>query len=328
MTNIIFKGQYLTSGDSFMLKRQFESVLEKGFGFNRSEIRGFHLLSSALIISIAFKLIFSYQIAQRNTSELSVSPYNNMELPAIGSIESAYDDIESENKVAWLEIREKFDPNQVTANELENMGLPKDLARRWENYLSKGGSFKTKEEISKLYGITEEMSTQLLPWMEISLPKKTASTKKADHEKTIKNTSYVGQKTTWLNEADTSDLKTVRGIGSYFAKQIVEYRERLGGFYAMEQLFEVYRIDTAKVDAIAEKFNLEPAPKLRKIPINTISVEDFSAHPYVGYTMGKIIINYRDVHGEFSELADLGVIKHTNADKLRKLAPYLDFDSR
>ena len=39
-----------------------------------------------------------------------------------------------------------------------------------------------------------------------------------------------------LNTADTTELKWIRGIGRYIARQIVKYREELGGFYSPEQL--------------------------------------------------------------------------------------------
>ena len=44
-----------------------------------------------------------------------------------------------------------------------------------------------------------------------------------------------------LNSADTTRLKMLRGIGSGYAKMIVAYREKLGGFYKAEQLLEVYK---------------------------------------------------------------------------------------
>ena len=44
-----------------------------------------------------------------------------------------------------------------------------------------------------------------------------------------------------LNSADTTRLKQLRGIGSGYAKMIVAYREKLGGFYKTEQLLEVYK---------------------------------------------------------------------------------------
>ena len=43
-----------------------------------------------------------------------------------------------------------------------------------------------------------------------------------------------------LNRADTAELKKIPGIGSGIARLIVNYRQRLGGFYQIEQLQEIH----------------------------------------------------------------------------------------
>ena len=42
-----------------------------------------------------------------------------------------------------------------------------------------------------------------------------------------------------LNTADTTALKTIPGIGPYFARKIVQYGERLGGYVNIDQLDEI-----------------------------------------------------------------------------------------
>lgn len=54
-----------------------------------------------------------------------------------------------------------------------------------------------------------------------------------------------------LNTADTTSLKTVRGIGSVFANRIVKYRKLIGGFHSKEELLKVYGIDEERYVGIA-----------------------------------------------------------------------------
>ena len=42
-----------------------------------------------------------------------------------------------------------------------------------------------------------------------------------------------------LNSADTALLKRVPGIGSYYARRIVNYRRQLGGYVSVSQLAEI-----------------------------------------------------------------------------------------
>ena len=43
-----------------------------------------------------------------------------------------------------------------------------------------------------------------------------------------------------VNSADTTALIDLPGIGSKLALRIINFREKLGGFYAIEQLKETY----------------------------------------------------------------------------------------
>src|SRR3569833_3197280 len=46
-----------------------------------------------------------------------------------------------------------------------------------------------------------------------------------------------------LNSADSAKLTELKGIGPSFARRIINYRNRLGGFINKEQLKEVYGMD-------------------------------------------------------------------------------------
>jgi competence protein ComEA len=302
------------------IKYHLDRYFEDFFGFSRNEINGFYLLSVVIMLVLLTRLVFLYILQPVSTFQIKISQLpieSKSQNDEKGSIEISDTFIENTNED--LILLEKFDPNEVSKQQLLNMGLDSSIADRWINYLSKGGRFRKTDDLSKLYGLPPNEFERLKQY--ISIPSQSRNEVKKEKQNIIWE-----QKTTSLNEADTTDLKTVRGIGSYFARQIVEYRERLGGYIAIEQLFEIYRMDTAKVDAIAEKFRVEKNPTIRKIRINQIDSEEFIKHPYVGYTNGKIIMAYRDVHGGFKELADLSLIKQVDVEKIKKLSPYLNFD--
>lgn len=91
-----------------------------------------------------------------------------------------------------------------------------------------------------------------------------------------------------LNEADTTELKKIPGIGSGIARMIVAYRKRLGGFYDMAQLKEVNYVD----EDMLRWFKLGNAP-IHRINANKAGLDKLRSHPYMNFYQAKVIIEYR-----------------------------------
>ena len=124
-----------------------------------------------------------------------------------------------------------FDPNTLDSANLVRLGLKPYVAKNIINYRLKGGKFKTAEDFSKIYGISADEFETLKPYIHITIKED------ENREKTTKKSTepiYVE-----LNSCDTTLLKQLRGVGSGRAKQIVSYREQLGGFSTKEQLLEI-----------------------------------------------------------------------------------------
>lgn len=126
-----------------------------------------------------------------------------------------------------------------------------------------------------------------------------------------------------INLADTTAFIALPGIGSKLADRIVRFREKLGGFYSIEQIGEVYGL----ADSIFQKFKpllLMVHFPVKKININTASLDELKAHPYIRFTIAKSIIAYREQHGVFTSLEDLKKIVLMTEDIFTKVYPYLE----
>ena len=210
----------------------------------------------------------------------------------------------------------QFNPNNLPESKWKMLGLKDWQIRIIYNYESKGGQFRTKEDVGKMYGIKPELYEKWKPYIVIP-DGKTAfdKTKKSNYKKSLKEKIE-------LNSADSVLLVTVRGIGPIYAQRIVNKRDKLGGFLQLEQLKEVYGITDENYSKIATQLSLDTA-KRTKININECSWGRLVSHPYISKNVANAIINYRKQHGYYSAVADIKRSDLVNEELYLKIAPYL-----
>jgi DNA uptake protein ComE-like DNA-binding protein len=217
----------------------------------------------------------------------------------------------------------RFNLNKIEKSEWLSMGLPEKVFNGLERYRSKGGRFRRPEDVKKLYSLSEELADRLLPYIQTDSNRKSrftsenqSFTKKPKGPRPLFN----------LNEADSSDLDGVFGIGGKTALRILKYRDALGGFHSMNQLFEIWKLDTLVIEELQLRSFIPDPPGLKKIAINSVSEEDLAIHPYVRSNLARVIIRYRNQHGPYRQPADLARIRILPQAQLEKMLPYLSFE--
>lgn len=218
-----------------------------------------------------------------------------------------------------------FDPNKVDSIELSRLGLPVHVVRNILKYRQKGGSFKTPGSFSRIYGLEQDLFEQLKPYIRIVKPKVVES-KKVDtvvlvKESKVKAFKYPEGTLVDVNVADTTELKKIPGIGSGIAKAIVVYRNRLGGFYSLEQLAEIEYI----TPSLMKWFKLEE-PLVRPLKINEVGLETLRAHPYLNFYQARIIVEHRRKKGSIKSLSQLSLYEEFTEKDLERLSAYFKFD--
>lgn len=128
-----------------------------------------------------------------------------------------------------------------------------------------------------------------------------------------------------LENADSAVLEKMPGIGPVLSARIIKYRDKLGGFYEVDQLREVYGLSDSVFGKIAPLLRLN-SNNIKKIAINSASEEELRKHPYLQWKLAKQLIKFREAHGSFEEVKDLEEIWGLDRDKLKKLIPYLVFN--
>jgi len=209
-----------------------------------------------------------------------------------------------------------FDPNTIEKDKLTKLGLSSFLTSRIIRYREKGGKFKKKEDLQKIYGMDSAWYNKASAW--ISIPKTeniSFPSRATDKKVTIPETFNI-------NISDSTQLIKVYGIGPALSKRISTFRDRLGGFISMNQLKEVYGLDTSTVKALEKKFFVADNFVPQKININTLKAEEVR-HPYIKRKELQAIIAYRMQHGNFQSLNELSNIKILSQEFIEKVKPYL-----
>ena len=227
-----------------------------------------------------------------------------------------------------IEIRmQMFDPNTVDSITLLHLGFKPWQAKNMLKYRAKGGKYRKKEDMKKLYGMTDSMYVALEPYIHITQDSSTVNSAQVDSTRMDSKPQWRNlKKDTILNlrTADTTELKMIRGIGSYRAKMIVRYREQLGGYARVEQMLEARGMDKVIADSILPHFYIDSVI-VHKIPVNKMRPEVLSRHPYLNFEQAKSIYEYRRKHIRIKSADELKKIKGISPEDLEKILIYLDF---
>lgn len=204
----------------------------------------------------------------------------------------------------------EFDPNTISAEEWQRLGIKNRISSRIKKYLSKGGRFLKNEDLKKIYGLNTADYERLEPYIRIKQKSKK------------ENTELKGKIKIELNTASEKELKSLYGIGNYYAAQIVKYRKELGGFHNISQLMEIPKFRQETIEKIKDYIKIDLS-QLRHININNITIKTLVAHPYFDYAKASLIVEYRKKNGEFKSINDLlenNLLLKKDYDKVK---PYL-----
>lgn len=223
---------------------------------------------------------------------------------------------------------EVFDPNTADSSTLVHLGFKPWQAKNMVKYRAAGGKYRKPEDLKKLYGMTDSMYQALTPYIYIareevdsvavdSLRKDSLPRWEEENKDTILN----------LRTADTVELKMIHGIGSYRARQIVRYREQLGGFVSVEQVLEAKGMENVDADSLLAHFWIDSV-KIEAMNVNSVGVQRLSRHPYLRFEQAQAIYELRRKKIRLDSIQQLQQIECISAETLEKIAPYLNFDKK
>ena len=272
------------------------------FYFSKSQRNGIIVLVSLIVIVIALNYalpyFFSPSEADNKAFKEEVELFKRNLQPRDSLKQAEQSKITSPEYVLFT-----FDPNKADSTTFVKLGISCDIAGRIIRYREKGGVFEVADDFSKMYGLSAEKFNELKPYIKIG-----------DIKPILVD----------LNSADTTELKKVHGIGSYYARQIVSFRNRAGGFYSVEQLLEIKNMRAENYERMKDYCTVDLS-LISKINVNSATMTRLKKHPYITDAQAKAIASLRK-DKKLNTLNELMETGYFYKEELPRLKPYLCFE--
>jgi DNA uptake protein ComE-like DNA-binding protein len=284
------------------------------FGFSRRETNGFLILMPLLLIILFSQPVYE-MIIQKGPGDFSHERHVLDSLVAL--LEK--DTLQVSDSLARREF--PFDPNTATQTELRTLGFKEEIIRRMMNYRAKGGTFRVKSDLLKIYGMDTASFKRTFDLIQLPASRNLVSFSR-DHA-SPKRTTIQRDSLFDINTVDSVTLLRINGIGPVLSARIVRYRQKLGGFISKSQLSEVYGLDSTVVGRLAASCFINAEFDVRKLNINVLDEAALSDHPYLSRSEAKAIVAYRFQHGNYQTIQDIHKIHSIEEKTIRKIEPYL-----
>ena len=287
--------------------------LRKWFSFSKGERVAIITILAAILILI---LACLFRPSRKTLSDDSLHNLDSLlALHQAAIVEQQQQQTEKPLDVADLHPF-PFNPNTITEDEWRQIGLTDRQVRNIMNYKAKGGKFYSKNDLGKLYTISEEDFAQLEPFIVLPEVQRNKKTKSTEQSGVSTPSTGSGTSTTAkpvekkaipivdLNTVDSTTLVELPQIGGFMASRILEFRDKLGGFVDLEQLRDVKGMDEARFVAI-KPYIILGAVEIRKVDVNRADFKTLVHHPYLSYEQVKRIFNQREKRGMIKNWAQL-----------------------
>ena len=208
--------------------------------------------------------------------------------------------------------KSRFNPNDYSLDDWMALGLSVKQSQSILNFVQRG--IYSNSALEKIY----VMPTEVYDLIKDS----TYYEKQITEFTVIKDSEVKPIPLLEINSASKEDLIELNGVGEFYAKQILKYKNELGGFVFIEQLLEVWKMRLETYEKLMPQLTID-TNKIKKINVNTCSIEDLRSHPYLDYYQANSIIKMRMQKDGYNELKEILESKLINEEEFQRLLPYL-----
>lgn len=215
-----------------------------------------------------------------------------------------------------------FNPNTASYDSLVAKGVRPQLARNIVRYRRGGGVFGTKRDFQRLYALKEGEYKMLEPYLEVAEKPPTQPEEKYAQKAEPKRKLTRSEQTIDVNCCTAADLQQISGIGEVLSHRIIRYRNALGGFISVDQLHEVYGLDSLVILRSSKRLDFNKC-EVKLLRINSLPTDSLVRHPYIDWKMAQRLVRYRVQHGAYLQPTDLFQVHGIEPEQIDRILPYL-----
>jgi competence ComEA-like helix-hairpin-helix protein len=225
-----------------------------------------------------------------------------------------HDNIKYSKKEKYKVPERKFNPNQYSFEEWVKLGLTRKQAAVVMKFTNRG--INSNEELKKIFVIPEELFNKIKD--STYYPQKEPLSKIERELNQDRPTAVLID----LNKSSIEDFTKINGIGPFYAKQIIRYREQLGGYHSKEQLLEVWKMNLETYEKLKDYIFIKTG-EINKISLNSTNINELNNHPYLNWNQANSIIKMREQRTEFKTISEIKESVLIDEETFEKLTPYL-----
>ncbi|MDR1023744.1 MAG: helix-hairpin-helix domain-containing protein [Prevotellaceae bacterium] len=299
--------------------------LKDWMAFSKGERRGTLVLGALLLLLLLAPPIYRYFLRPK-PAESDLAQLRQYAARLNATAQPQFDQLaESAVEKPPLPRERKtfrFDPNTISADSLELLGFSPKQAAAIARYRDRGGRFRAAGDFLKLGVITDKQRERLAAYVYVAPPppKDFPQKDSASRFGAATAAATAALQPVDLNSADTALLRTLPGIGKYFAQKIVEYREQLGGYTSTEQLLEIKNFGDERMQRLADRVSVDTSA-VQKFTLSEESLALMRRHPYLGAYAARGIAQYAKRKGgpaTLDELLKNNLITSLQAEKVKR----------
>jgi competence protein ComEA len=313
----------------------FSEEFKRFFKFNFSERRGLFFLCALLILFVVLSRFSNPSFSSHSNSEPTALAIDSNNFIVEEVEDSGHSDLNEKPTFSKSLFTEKlnkksFNPNTATIAELKDIGFYPQIAERIIKYRTKGGQFKTKEDLKKVFGVSEKFYASIAN--QITIEKIQVETISEKQQPSVHPVSFKSEEITkyddnaYLKNIDINkvNFKTLMKItrDSTVSSKILKYKFALGGYYHLDQLKEITILQDSALKVIQPFFIVQEENIFKKINLNLAEETELKYHPYIKNKLAKLIVAYRQNH-PFTSVDELKKMPLVDQALFEKLKPYI-----
>ena len=285
------------------------------FNFSKSQRSGLLVL---LVLIVVLQTIYFFVDFRLPVKE-------NLEKERWLAIQTEIDSLKTTTLIQGSKLY-PFNPNFISDYKGYKLGMTVAEIDRLLSFRKQNKFVNSAEEFQKVTQVSDSLLVVIAPYFKFP-----DWVKQKTNWKTFPNSNYYSfvkkEKIVVIdiNIATSEELVKVYGVGEVIAQRILNYKESLGGFVAMEQLNEVWGVSPEVVTNLNKQFKVISLSGIKKVDINNASIKELAQFPYFKYALAKQIVIYRSMNGTIASIDDLIKIKSFPVDKAKIIGLYLNF---